>query len=98
MTVNNKTIIAGMILCIIGVVLVIGTDFSKLIQGKVIGYLLALGAVFCWTTYNYITSYLKKYDSLPPVSYTHLDVYKRQVQRVHRSQMRRCVQAGSYSL
>ena len=60
----NKKIIAGMILCILGVVLVIGTDFSELLQGKVIGYLLALGAVFCWNTYNYITSYLKKYDSL----------------------------------
>ena len=38
----NKKIIAGMILCILGVVLVIGTDFSELLQGKVIGSLLVL--------------------------------------------------------
>ena len=38
----NKKIIAGMILCILGVVLVIGTDFSELLQGK--SYRLPSGA------------------------------------------------------
>lgn len=60
----NRRIIIGMVLCLCGVVLVIGADFSELFQGRALGYLLALGAVFCWNVYNYVTSYLKNYDSL----------------------------------
>ncbi len=60
----NKKIIIGMILCLFGVVLVIGADISDLLQGKAIGYILAFGAVFCWNSYNYITSYLTGYDTL----------------------------------
>lgn len=60
----TKKIIIGMILCLCGVTLVIGADFRELMQGRAIGYLLAFGAVLCWNVYNYITSYLKDYDSL----------------------------------
>ena len=60
----NKKIIIGMILCLLGVVLVIGADISDLLHGKALGYLLAFGAVFCWNSYNYITSYLTGYDTL----------------------------------
>ncbi len=60
----NGRIVAGMVMCLCGVVLVIGADFGELLQGRAIGYLLALGAVFCWNVYNYITSYLGNYDSM----------------------------------
>ena len=61
---QNRVIIIGIIICVIGVVLVIGTDFHVIFQGRGIGYLFAFGAVFCWNIYNFITNSLQQYDSV----------------------------------
>lgn len=51
-------IVAGVLMCIVGVAIVIGADFRVLFSGRITGYLLAFGAVFSWNMYNYITSSL----------------------------------------
>ena len=56
---------AGVIVCILGVTLVIGADARELLSGRLIGYLLAFGAVSCWNAYNFITASLhEEYSSL----------------------------------
>lgn len=59
----NRTIIIGIAACIVGVILVIGSDFHSLLDGRLIGYLLAFGAVLGWNGYNFITLRLEGYDS-----------------------------------
>ncbi len=60
----TKVMIFGILLSIIGVAMIIGVDFKILLQGRIIGYLLALGAVFSWNAYNFITASLhEKYES-----------------------------------
>ncbi len=49
-------IIAGLVICVAGVALVIGADFKSLFQGRILGYLLAFGAVISWNMYNFITA------------------------------------------
>lgn len=61
---QSKTVIFGIIACVAGVILVIGTDFNVIFQGRGIGYLLAFCAVFCWNIYNFITSSIQQYDSV----------------------------------
>jgi len=51
-------IIAGILLSIAGVVLVIGTDYRVLFQGRLTGYLVAFGAVVSWNIYNFLTASL----------------------------------------
>lgn len=46
----------GILMCIAGVAIVIGADFSKLFSGRMMGYLLAFGAVVSWNVYNFITA------------------------------------------
>ena len=41
----SVSIIAGLVVCVIGVGLVIGADFKSLFSGRALGYLLAFGAV-----------------------------------------------------
>lgn len=60
----NSKIIIGILCCIFGIIFVIGADFSILLQGRLIGYLLAFGAVICWNAFNFITASLKEYDSI----------------------------------
>lgn len=60
----NSKIYAGIVLCLVGIAFVVGADFSIITQGRGTGYLLAVGAVFCWNIYNFITAGLKGYDSL----------------------------------
>ena len=60
----NKKIIIGIIGCIVGIVFVIGADFSILLEGRLIGYLIAFGAVICWNIFNFLTDALRKYDSI----------------------------------
>jgi drug/metabolite transporter (DMT)-like permease len=48
----------GVILSILGVVLVIGMDWHALFEGRLVGYLLALGAVIAWNIYNFLTASL----------------------------------------
>lgn len=55
----------GLIICVIGVALVIGADFSVLLQGRAIGYILAFMAVLSWNAYNFITAKVSEnYTSL----------------------------------
>jgi drug/metabolite transporter (DMT)-like permease len=54
----NRTIVAGVAVCILGVALIIGVDFDALLHGKLIGYLLAFACIFSWNAYNFITAKL----------------------------------------
>lgn len=77
----------GILLCTFGVALVIGVDYHILMQGRIIGYLLAFGAVLTWNLYNFATASLhNQYGSmtltlnqlictvllLSPYAFTHL--------------------------
>ena len=58
-------IIIGIMISIVGVAVVIGADFSVLLQGRAIGYLLAFGAVMAWNAFNFISESLtKKYNAV----------------------------------
>ena len=61
----NRIIIIGIAFCILGIVFVIGSDWHIIFEGRVIGYVLAFGAVISWNMYNFITASkrLQKYDS-----------------------------------
>ena len=68
----SAKIIMGVFFCIIGVIIVIGTDFRLLLQGRLTGYLLAFGAVISWNCYNFITAKVSEnYDSAT-MSFTQL--------------------------
>ena len=60
----NGRIYIGILGCLVGIALVVGADLSIMAGGRGLGYLLAIGAVFCWNIYNFITAGLKGYDSL----------------------------------
>ena len=60
----NGKIIIGILFCIVGIVFVIGADFSILFEGRLIGYLIAFGAVICWNIFNFLTAELEEYDSI----------------------------------
>lgn len=48
-------IVGGIVASIIGIIIIIGADFRELFNGRMIGYLLAFGAVLSWNVYNFIT-------------------------------------------
>ncbi len=54
----NLKIYLGILGTIVGIVFVVGSDFSILFQGRIIGYLLAFFAVFSWNMYNFLTRHL----------------------------------------
>lgn len=60
----NGKIYLGILGCLLGIAFVVGADMSIMTGGRGLGYLLAIGAVFCWNIYNFITAGLKGYDSL----------------------------------
>jgi drug/metabolite transporter (DMT)-like permease len=39
-------------------VIIVGVDFSTILQGRLIGYLLCIGAIISWNIYNFIASSL----------------------------------------
>jgi drug/metabolite transporter (DMT)-like permease len=51
-------IAVGIVICVLGVIPVVGADFSQLASGKLVGYLLAFFAVISWNIYNFITARL----------------------------------------
>jgi len=55
---TSPKIIIGVIVCIFGVALIIGVDWGILLQGRLMGYLLAFACVFCWNVYNFVTAAL----------------------------------------
>ena len=56
----GKKVIIGVAFCIFGVVLIIGVDFGALLQGRIIGYILAFICIFSWNGYNFVTEKLGK--------------------------------------
>lgn len=50
--------IAGIVFCIIGVVVIIGVDIEEIMQGQFVGYLFCVGAVMSWNAYNFVTKKL----------------------------------------
>ncbi len=54
----SKIMTLGILLSIIGIVLVIGVDYRILFQGRIVGYLMAFGAVIAWNLYNFLTASL----------------------------------------
>ncbi len=50
--------VLGVLASLVGVAIIIGADFRVLFQGKIIGYLLAFGAVLSWNAYNFLTAKL----------------------------------------
>lgn len=61
----TRKIMLGILVSILGILLIIGVDFTYLGQGKMLGYLLSFGAVIMWNIYNFITASLhRKYESL----------------------------------
>lgn len=61
----TKAMTIGVIVCVLGVVLIIGVDIEQILQGRWIGYLLAFGAVLCWNAYNFLTASLhENYTSI----------------------------------
>ncbi len=62
---SSKLMIFAILLCVFGVAMVIGVDYKVLFQGRIIGYLLAFGAVFTWNAYNFITASMhEEYESI----------------------------------
>ena len=61
----TRVMVIGIVVSIFGVALIIGVDFEVLFQGRIIGYLLAFGAVFSWNAYNFLTASLHdRYSSI----------------------------------
>lgn len=46
----------GVSLC--GLVMIVGVDIGTILEGRIIGYLLCIGAILSWNIYNFITSSL----------------------------------------
>lgn len=57
----TKVITGGVIVCIIGVVLIIGVDIELVLGGRWMGYVFAFGAVFLWNAYNFLTASLHEH-------------------------------------
>lgn len=55
---TSKKVAIGILCTILGVALIIGVDYKILLQGRIIGYLLAFGAVGSWNVYNFVTASL----------------------------------------
>lgn len=61
----NKIIVVGIAVLMVGIVLVLGADFSILLKGRGLGYIFAFGAVVSWNVYNFVTASLdERYDTI----------------------------------
>lgn len=65
-------VVLGVVFCIVGVAIVIGADFRMLLSGRLIGYLLAFGAVISWNCYNFITARISQGYESATMSFTQL--------------------------
>ncbi|MFA7661725.1 MAG: DMT family transporter [Anaerovoracaceae bacterium] len=54
----NGKIYVGVAISIVGIALIVGADFRILLEGRIIGYLLAFFAVLSWNIYNFATKKL----------------------------------------
>jgi len=64
--------VVGVLFCIFGVSVVIGADFRVLLQGRMIGYLLAFGAVLSWNAFNFITAKVQENYSTVSMTFNQL--------------------------
>ena len=62
----------GVIVCVIGIAIIIGADFNMLFQGRMIGYMLAFGAVVSWNIYNFITAHVSDKYTAPTMAFNQL--------------------------
>ncbi len=62
---TSVKMLTGIIVSIIGIGMIIGVDVSYFAGGRLIGYILAFGAVVFWNVYNFVTASLHhKYDTI----------------------------------
>jgi len=62
---TSKKVIIGVFVCIFGIVLIIGVDWHILLEGRLIGYILAFGCVLCWNIFNFVTESLhERYETV----------------------------------
>ena len=63
-------LIVFMLVCVVGIFLVIGSDFSSMRGGSFYGYLYCGGALLCWLGYLFLTESLtNKYGAVPIAFY-----------------------------
>ena len=68
----SPKMLLGVMACIIGVIIVIGADFRVLLEGRILGYMLAFGAVISWNCYNFITAKVSENYNSATMSFTQL--------------------------
>ncbi|MCI5536547.1 MAG: DMT family transporter [Clostridiales bacterium] len=68
----SPKMLVGVMACIVGVIIVIGADFKVLLEGRILGYLLAFGAVISWNCYNFITAKVSENYNSATMSFTQL--------------------------
>jgi len=56
--VPSVALMIGIAVSLCGLVLIVGVDVETILSGRMIGYLLCLGAVASWNIYNFITAHL----------------------------------------
>jgi drug/metabolite transporter (DMT)-like permease len=54
----SAKLLVGVAITIVGLVMIVGVDIATILEGRMVGYLLCLGAVCSWNVYNFITSHL----------------------------------------
>jgi len=54
----SAALLIGVLVSLCGLVMIVGVDVGTIMQGRLTGYLLCLGAVVSWNIYNFITSSL----------------------------------------
>ena len=64
--------VAGIFICIFGIIMVIGADIGILFEGRFAGYLFCFGAVLSWNTYNFMTAHLKERYSAITLTFNQL--------------------------
>lgn len=65
-------VVFGVVFCIVGVTIVVGADLGQLSGGRVVGYILAFGAVISWNCFNFITSKVSQNYTGITMSFTQL--------------------------
>ncbi|MGI6737277.1 MAG: DMT family transporter [Anaerovoracaceae bacterium] len=62
---SSPFLVICMFICVAGIILTIGADFSLLTGGSGIGYLFTVGALVAWVIYNFLTGHVS--GKYPPV-------------------------------
>jgi drug/metabolite transporter (DMT)-like permease len=54
----SVSLMIGVLVSLFGIAIIVGVDVSTILEGRLIGYLLCIGAIVAWNIYNFITSNL----------------------------------------